>query len=263
MPPVREPSRAFYVLAFGITWGVGGLALLLNALGLARPLSPANPLYYVAGYGPTIAGLAVVGRRDGWPGIRRLLTRLIPSRRDLLWYPAVIVGFPALAIGVSMAAFTYTPRDVPWSHLPWLLAFTLVTDSGPLGEELGWRGVALPILLGRRSPLVAAVILGLIWGFWHLPTFFISTLTQSHLSFPVFLVNSTALSVLMTWLFARTDGDLSLMVVVHLMANFVAVPFNAEVTAEVIVATLIIVAGGLRAVPARHDEPVLTSLPPE
>jgi len=167
----------------------------------------------------------------------------------LPWYVAVIVGFAAANF---VAAWVLTPEflaDLPsWDRLLYLLPLTLVTDTGPLGEEFGWRGFALPRILERRSPLAAALILGAIWWAWHLPTFFISTLSQSHLSIPVFLINSLSLSVIMTWLYLRTRGDLLLMILVHVMANYcgaIGVPFSAEVTAEVACAVVIVAAGGL------------------
>jgi membrane protease YdiL (CAAX protease family) len=130
-----------------------------------------------------------------------------------------------------------------------LLALTAVTDTGPIGEEFGWRGFALPQLLRRWSPLAASLVLGAVWGVWHLPTFFIASLPQSRLSFPLFVLNSIALSVIMTWLYLRTGGDLLLMILVHLMANdctTLGVPFNAEAVAEIVCALGIIAAGGLR-----------------
>ena len=90
-----------------------------------------------------------------------------------------------------------------------LILVTLVTDPGPVGEELGWRGFALPRILRIRSPLGAAVVLGLIWGLWHGPTFFISSLTQSQLSIPLFFANVVALSIVMTWLHLQSGGDVS------------------------------------------------------
>ena len=135
-----------------------------------------------------------------------------------------------------------------WDRLIYGLPLTLVTDTGPLGEEFGWRGFALPRLLGHWRPLAAALILGAIWWAWHLPTFFISTMSQSELSIPVFLVNSLALSVIMTWLYQRTGGDLLLMILVHVAANYcgaIGVPFGVEVSAEVACAACIVAGGGL------------------
>jgi len=169
----------------------------------------------------------------------------------------VLIGFPAANL---VAAWLLAPEFLAglpsWDRLLFRLPLTLVTDTGPLGEEFGWRGFAMPRLLRRWHPLTAALILGAIWWAWHLPTFFIPTLSQSQLSIPVFLINSLALSVIMTWLYQRTRGDLLLMILVHVAANYcgaIGVPFNAEVSAEVVCAALIVAGGGLRPV-ARQDQ---------
>jgi membrane protease YdiL (CAAX protease family) len=254
-----KPLYLFYGLAFGITWGVGGLGLLISACNPEFAFNPSNPLVYVAGYGPTVAGLIMVGRLEGWSGLRHRLARALPRRAGFPWYLAVVAGFPAVTLAAGRLVAPDILDNFPrWNRLLHLLLLELVTDTGPLGEEFGWRGFALPFLLRRRPPLAAAVILGVVWAFWHLPTFFIPTLSQSRLSIPVFLVNSISLSVIMTWLYRRTGGDLLLMILVHLMANYSAgiirVPFNAEVGAEVLCAVLIVATGGVRAEVREDDQ---------
>ncbi len=245
-----RPIRIYLWLAFGITWGVGGLGLLAGAYQPKAASSASRALHYVAAFGPSLAGLIMAGGVEGRNGMLRLLARVIPTWSGLPWYIAVIIGFPAVNL---VAAWLLTPEflaDLPsWDRLLYLLPLTLVTDTGPLGEEFGWRGFALPRLLQHRHPLAAALILGAIWWAWHLPTFFIPTLSQSHLSIPFFLLNSLALSVIMTWLYQRAQGDLLLMILVHLTANYcgaIGVPFNAAVSAEVACAALIVAGGGLR-----------------
>ena len=76
-----------------------------------------------------------------------------------------------------------------------------------VGEELGWRGYALPRLLERFSPLVASLILGVIWWLWHLPTFFIAGTPQFRQPVVAFLIMTTAYSILMTWIFLHTHGS--------------------------------------------------------
>jgi hypothetical protein len=248
-----RPLRIYLRLAFGITWGVGGLGLLAGAYQPEAASSASRALHYVAAFGPSLAGLIMVwwaGRVEGRAGLRRLLARTVPTRFALPWYVAVIIGFPAVnLVAAWLLAPAFLSRLPSWDRLVSLLPLTLVTDTGPLGEEFGWRGFALPRLLGLRRPLAAALILGAIWWAWHLPTFFIPTLSQSQLSIPVFLLNSLALSVIMTWLYQRTRGDLLLMILVHVMANYcgaIGVPFNAAVSAEVACAALIVAGGGLR-----------------
>jgi membrane protease YdiL (CAAX protease family) len=246
-----RPLRIYLWLAFGITWGFGGLGLLAGAYAPEGASSASRALHYVAAFGPSLAGFIMAGSIEGRAGLRRLLARTIPTWSGLPWYVAVLILFPAVNL---LAAWVLVPESlagVPsWDRVLYLLPLTLVTDTGPVGEEFGWRGFALPRLLRRWRPLAAALILGAIWWAWHLPTFFISTLSQSRLSIPVFLINSLALSVIMTWLYQRTRGDLLLMILVHLVANYsaaIGVPFSAEVSAEVACAVLIVAGGGLRA----------------
>lgn len=192
----------------------------------------------------------MAARVGGRAGVGQMLARLVPRAAALPWYALVLVGFPAANFA---AAWLFAPESLlrlpAWEQLIYLVPVTLVTDTGPLGEEFGWRGFALPRMLRRWRPMRAALILGAIWWAWHLPTFFISALSQSKLSVPLFLVNSVALSILMTGLHLRTRGDLSLMILVHVLANYcggIGIPFGAEVSAEVLMAALMVAIGGLR-----------------
>lgn len=96
---------------------------------------------------------------------------------------------------------------------------SFLADPGPLGEELGWRGFALPRLLKRRSALSAGVILGIIWGVWHLPAFIIAGTPQNNMSFPIFMISIVALSVLMTWAFKGTRGSVLAAALIHWAFN--------------------------------------------
>ena len=93
-----------------------------------------------------------------------------------------------------------------------LLVFLLLPIAAPLGEEIGWRGVALPHLLTRRSPLTASLILGVIWSVWHLP----GVLANPALRVPApFLLSVVPLAVLFTWQFLKSGGSLFIAVLFH------------------------------------------------
>jgi membrane protease YdiL (CAAX protease family) len=91
--------------------------------------------------------------------------------------------------------------------------------GGPLGEEIGWRGYALPRLTERFGLARASLALGLIWACWHLPVFFIPGLDQYGQSFPVYVLQVTALSVAMAWLYVHTNGSLLLAILMHSAIN--------------------------------------------
>ena len=240
--PVDVPLRAYFGLAFGITWGVGGIALLSGELrGGGAPL---HPLHYVAAFGPSLAGLLMAAATGGWAGLLEILARLVPRAASIPWYAATLLGFPLVNVFVACLFFPEFRAHLPtWGRLLYLLPCTLITDTGPLGEEFGWRGFALPRMLVRQRPVYVALQLGVIWWAWHLPTFFIRTLSQHQLSIPLFLLNSVALSVIMMGLYLRTRGDLLLMICVHLAANYcggIGVPFGVEVCVEVALALWIL-----------------------
>src|SRR5260370_13539923 len=158
-----------------------------------------------------MAGVVLAADTAGCAGVRRLLTRVVPSRSALPWYVAVLIGFPALnLVAARLLAPDFLARLPAWHRLLSLLPLTLVTDTGPLGEEFGWRGFALPRLLQRWRPLAAPLILGAIWRAWHLPTFFIPALSQHHLSIPIFLVNTLPLNMITPWLYQRNRGAVPL-----------------------------------------------------
>jgi len=256
-----RPLQIYWLLAFGITWGAGGLALLTGNLrsGGAHSL---HPLHYLAAFGPSIAGLVMAAVTQGWAGVRHLLARLVPVRENVRWYAAVLLGFPAVSLAAAWLLDRNSLGTLPsWDRLICLVPLTLIRDTGPLGEEFGWRGFALPRLLRRRPPLTAALILGAFWWAWHLPTFFIHALSQSQLSIPLYVVNILALSILMTGLYLRTDGDLLLMILVHVMANWCPVPFRSEVCAEVALAAIVLGVGWLGTGSRRRDDSGTEVLP--
>lgn len=105
-----------------------------------------------------------------------------------------------------------------------LILFTtaqILTNSGPLGEELGWRGYALPRLLDQWPPLIAGGMLGVIWTIWHVPAFLFSGIVTTPLSdLGWYALGTVALSLLMTWLFLRTRGSVLIAgIIPHFVIN--------------------------------------------
>lgn len=91
--------------------------------------------------------------------------------------------------------------------------------GGPLGEEFGWRGYALPVLQERYSWRVASLVLGMVWGAWHLPLFYRADTAQSHIPVGLFMASTVALSVLFAWLFNHTGGSVLPALVLHTAIN--------------------------------------------
>ena len=92
--------------------------------------------------------------------------------------------------------------------------------GGPLGEEPGWRGFALPRLQWRNGPLVGSLILGVLWACWHLPLFWSGVWTPPTIpNILMFDVMITALTIIMTWVFNHVNGSLLIMMLTHASFN--------------------------------------------
>lgn len=213
----------FFALTFALTWGIAALLLLFPNQMAAwfGSMSVQNPLFRVAVFAPTIAAICITLYTEGLTGLRALLSRLVRWRFGGQWYLLVMLGVPALGLGAAILGGQAPAFDLRhWYRFIPVLLSQIYQDPGPLGEELGWRGYALPHLLRRWRPLTASLVLGVIWFIWHLPAFLIGGTPQTSLSLPAFFLSALALSILATWLYQQTEGSVLPSVLLHLMANF-------------------------------------------
>src|SRR5215470_3428767 len=112
-----RPLRIYLGLAFGITWGAGGLALLTGGIrsGAAHPL---HPLHYLAAFGPSIAGVIIAAGTGGRAGVRHLFGRVVPTWAGVPWYSVVLVGFPAANVAASWLLVPGSLLGLPsWDRL--------------------------------------------------------------------------------------------------------------------------------------------------
>jgi len=219
----KDTLIPFFLLTFLITWGIGVLAIFLPAQfqALVGELTDTSPIYFLAIAAPTISATILTFALDGWTGLGSLYERLVRWRFELKWYALVLLGIPAMGwIAARITGASPLKEANTTAEFLWLLFYILIT--GPLCEELGWRGFALPRLLNRFSPFTASLILGVIWGVWHLPAFFVGGMVQAGMSLPLFLLNALLLSVFVTWVFQHTGGSVLITVLIHYMVNICA-----------------------------------------
>lgn len=256
------PSGAlwpFLAGAFGIAWGLVGLLLLAPATveALAGPVRPSNPLFILAVYAPALSALALVLWQDGAGGLRRFLSRLLIWRMGAGWWALLLLGLPAVYLAGAAAGGGLAGWRDGWPGLRSLLpAIGFMLVLGPV-EEFGWRGLALPILQRRLTPLAAGLVLGTIWGVWHLPAFFLSGTAQSAWGFWPFLFGSIAVSVILTGMFNAAKGSILIAALFHFQLNNPlwpdAQPWDMMLFA--VLAVALVLAGGLRGEPARRVLP--------
>lgn len=212
-PTTWPPMRAlvpFTLITFGLAWGVLALFIFLPGPMAAAvgPLTGDHPLFFLAVYAPAIAAVVIITAGSGVSGLRRYLGKAARWRCSWPWAVFLLLGVPAVFYaGAAMKGSLMAP-SVP------LLALLLAAVKGPV-EELGWRGFALPVLQRRLAPAWASLVLGLVWGVWHLPAFLLAGTQQSAWSFTPFLIGTVAISVVATALFNATRGSMLLAAVLH------------------------------------------------
>jgi membrane protease YdiL (CAAX protease family) len=216
----RHPLVTFFALCFALTWGLG-LVIIAGGHGLLPFTVPFVPLFYLGVYAPTIAALIVGGVTGGPAGLRAALAGWTRWRARPVWYLLAVALFPLLGL-VAVALYAAGGGTLAM-HLPAPAAlaalFILGATFGPIGEQAGWRGFALPRLQARFGPVRASLLLGAIWGGWHGILWLIPGTGQSVYPFLVFVLATIAQQVIFTWLSNTTAGSLAVLACLHYSVN--------------------------------------------
>jgi uncharacterized protein len=207
----------FMLMTFVLAWGILAIIVVFNdqvtaALG---ELSGSHPLFMLAVYSPAIAALVLVTLRSGPQGLIGFLSRLLLWRCSAGWYAFLLLGIPAIFVAGSLLGGTLFEKTFPFASMAQVLgAMVFMLILGPV-EEIGWRGYALPLLQRKLAPIWAGLVLGVIWGVWHLPAFFLEGTPQSAWGFMPFFLGSVAVSVILTPMFNASRGSILLAALFH------------------------------------------------
>lgn len=207
----------YLLITFGVTWGLFALYMFLPAQTSAKlgEITATHPAFVLAVYSPAIAAFGVVMYHGGVRGVSAFLSRLLLLRAPTAWYAYLIFCIPLTYAAGSFVKGNLFEDPFPFDGIgPMFAAMAFMLVLGPV-EEFGWRGVALPLLQRRYAPIWAGLILGLIWGLWHLPAFFLSATPQSSWDFMPFFVGTICLSVIVTPLFNASCGSIFLPILYH------------------------------------------------
>ena len=211
----------FFVLTYIVSWTCFVGATHLKASSTSQLAIVGGPLVLLGVFTPSLVALAVTALTDGRAGIRALLRQLVIMPSGIHWY-VFAVGY--IAVIKLAAALLHRFITGGWpafgvENFLIMLMATIISTPVQAGEEIGWRGYALPRLANGLGLAKASIVLGLIWASWHLPFFFIPGNDTLGQSFPVYLLQVTALSVAMAWLYWRTNGSLLLTMLMHAAVN--------------------------------------------
>jgi len=211
------PLVKFFVLTYAVMWS----CFIPVAAGIPAYAPLGAVLLLLGTFAPSLVAVWLTARAEGDSGLGALLGGVLRWRVAARWYLFALAYIPAIKLTVALVHRLATgawPRfgDEPWYGILAAIAFSTPFQAG---EEIGWRGYALPRLATRFGLARASVLLGFIWAAWHLPQFFIPEVDTYGQSFFVYALQVTALSVAIAWLYARTNGSLLLVMLLHSAVN--------------------------------------------
>ena len=217
-----HPLISFFVLAYGLTWALWA-PLVINGIPAFSPTRHVPSLAALPGVAIGVTGTAIFMTwvTQGRAGLRRLLARLTTWDVGVGWYLVALLAIPLIEI-LFTAAVTGTQAFrmlAPSSLLLYPAAFGAHFIFGPLFEETGWRGFALPRLQHRFGPLRGTLLLGALWSGWHFflyaPNWFSSGAAMGLAEAGIFIAFTVGISVLFTWLSNNTRASLLLVMLLH------------------------------------------------
>ena len=227
---MKHPVLTYYILVFTISWG--GILLVVGSSGYPGSSEQIEklslPALLALFAGPSLSGLLLIGLVHGRVGFRDLFSRLLRWRVEARWYAIALLFAPLLVavilLGLLLFSPMYTPGIAVRSDKVFWLVFSLAWGliGGGLLEETGWTGFVVPELRRRYSVFTTGLIVGILWGIWHiLITFWMSGTPSGDLSLAIFvpamifnLVSLPAYRVLLVQFYDR-NGSLLLVMLMH------------------------------------------------
>jgi membrane protease YdiL (CAAX protease family) len=238
----KAPLAGYFLLAYGISWAIG-IPLAITARWNQQPLP--FSIHYLIAYGPMLSALIMTWLTDGLDGLKELLARILKWRVQPVWW---LVAFSPLGL---FAVFAIMKRFIQgeWMDFGLLGQVNFLPNLGlgalflwiftfGLGEEIGWRGYALPRLQKNRSSLSATLILSAFWAIWHLPQFFYLFDVTILLGW---LFGLLAGAIVFTWLYNSTQGSILMVALWHGTFNFITASKAGEGVIAAVLSTLVIV----------------------
>ncbi len=223
----------FFLLTFAYSWTLW-IPSVLDGIGIELPIDITGyslVVVIIGAFAPLLAAITLIGREAGWKGIKAFFGQAIDFHFKPIYLLIAlalplaihaIVHYLAPAVGLDVAK-TLFPAESPVSPIilaiPYLFLMLII---GGGQEEFGWRGYAQEPLQDKIGVLPASLVIGLIWGIWHLPLWFMAGDLHSAYSFLAFVLMTTSISIIYAWLYNSSGNKLIIVMIFHAMNNTAA-----------------------------------------
>lgn len=209
----------FFFIAFLVAWSFFVTASVISNNAQLSTLS--HLLIFIGAISPGLVAIFLTAVTKGGEGVKLLINKISFKDTKVMWY-IFAVTFIAFIKGLAALIFFLLYKSWPqfgttsWYVMLFAIAVSMWVQAG---EEIGWRGYALPLMSKKFGLAMSSILLGIIWATWHLPLFYITAADTFNQSFPLYLLQVTGLSVIMAWLFWKVNGNLLPLMVFHAAIN--------------------------------------------
>ena len=208
----------FFIFTFALSWTCFiGVAFLPQVSSNGSDFFKTTILL-LGTFAPSIIALLLTYKTGEW---KALLDRIGKWNVNVKWYLFAIFYMVVVKLLAALVYRLIAGRWPEFGSEAWYVMIIAILFSTLVqsGEEVGWRGFALPRLTERIGLPLASLLLGVIWAIWHLPLFFVGGVDKFGQSFPLFMVQVIALSVALSFLYWKTNGSLLLTMLMHASVN--------------------------------------------
>ena len=212
----------FFIITIFLSWVFWTLSILINR-NIISIGSNTNILHILGAFIPSLMGIYFIYRENNKKSVIEFFKKGIDYKFDLKYYLYLFI-FPLILLISYLISGLFLELNLEDSLLnepkmiPIAFVYILIL-GGPLGEEYGWRGFALPRLNMIFKPLYSSIILGFIWSIWHLPLFFMEGSTQQGINYFGYTIFTILIAIIFTILFIKTGGSILAAILFHTMVN--------------------------------------------
>lgn len=228
---------AFFLLTFIYSWLLW-LPFVLAGIGIVKYYdflaALKMPMVLLGAFGPLLSAVTLIARRHGWAEVKRYILQAFHLRVKARYYilaflvPLLITAaahYIANFTGIDNLPNTFLPENLPIPIIILIVPyFLLMLVVGGGQEEFGWRGYAQEPLQERFGVFGGSIVLGIVWGLWHLPLWFIPGEGHTYYSFLAFMIFTISTSLIIACLYNASGKKLIIPLIIHAMSN-TSVPF--------------------------------------